>query len=311
MPLSRRLRVAAALGVMALVLAVASTDYTVKPGDTLSKIARENGVTVAALVEANVLSNPNLIFVGQTLVIPLAGGGAAYHIVQPGETLSEIARLYDTTAQRVADLNGFPDPNLIYPGSRLLIAGEPQEFQPEVDQSAGVYIVRKGDTLGRIAAAHGTTVTALTEANGIRDPNLIRIGQNLRVPASGWICPVPGSSFINDWGFPRSGGRFHEGNDLYAPANTPVLAPVSGEVEPVEGSRGGIQFWLEGDDGVLYIGTHMSAFGAAGRVFAGDVVGYVGDSGNAKGSSPHLHFEIHPEYNKPVNPYATLVKACG
>ncbi len=293
-----------------MLLLLASIDYTVEPGDTVSHIAQEHDVSTHDLIEANDIRDPDLIIVGQVLVIPQSEGQAIYHVVQSGETLSEIAKTYGTTAQEIADINGFPNPNLIYPGNRLLINGEPPDFEPAVAEN-GTYRVRPGDNLARIARAHGTTVAALAEANGITDVDLVYIDQMLQIPGTGWHCPVPGATFMNDWGFPRNGGRFHEGNDLYAPEGTPVIAPVPGVVEHVDGTIGGLQFWLNGDDGVLYIGSHMSRFGSDGRVAAGTVVGHVGTTGNARGSSPHLHFEIHPVYNDPINPYPVLSEACG
>ena len=127
-----------------------------------------------------------------------------------------------------------------------------------------------------------------------------------KVPSSGWICPLPDAHYINDWGFPRSGGRFHEGNDLFSPRGTVVRAPVSGVVSYLTGSIGGLQFRLEGDDGNNYFGSHLSAIGKQGRVAAGDGIGEVGNSGNAAGTSPHLHFEIHPGRGGAANPYPTL-----
>ena len=132
------------------------------------------------------------------------------------------------------------------------------------------------------------------------------------VIASGnWICPVQGPrAFTNDWGQPRSGGRRHEGTDIMAPRGTPVVASVGGLVRHHNSSLGGLSFFLSGDDGNTYFGTHLDSFGAQGRVAAGTVVGYVGNSGNARGASPHLHFEIHPGGGGPVNPYPTLAKYC-
>ncbi len=86
---------------------------------------------------------------------------------------------------------------------------------------------------------------------------------------------------------------------------------MSGTVRRVEGTIGGLQFWLDGDDGHTYVGTHLEAFGAGGEVAAGTVIGHVGTTGNARGSRPHLHFEIHPNGGTPVNPYPTLQAACN
>jgi murein DD-endopeptidase MepM/ murein hydrolase activator NlpD len=119
---------------------------------------------------------------------------------------------------------------------------------------------------------------------------------------------VAGAKFMNDWGFPRAGGsRFHEGNDLFVSGGTPVRAPVSGVVEHKTGTIGGLQFRLTGSDGVVYIGSHMSEFGKKGKVAAGDVVGYVGNTGNAVGTPTHLHFGMYHK-GTVVNPYPTLVK---
>ena len=131
------------------------------------------------------------------------------------------------------------------------------------------------------------------------------------VDSAGWLCPIQTATFFNDWGFPRTGGRFHEGNDMFAARGTPILAPVSGTLRQIVGTIGGYQFNLDGDDGNLYIGSHMDSFAKDGYVQAGDTIGYVGDSGNAKGSRPHMHFEIHAEGKTPVNPYPALAGACG
>ena len=130
------------------------------------------------------------------------------------------------------------------------------------------------------------------------------------IATGSWVCPVQGPrSFSNDYGQPRSGGRTHQGNDILSPKGTPVVASVGGSVKHHNSSLGGLSYYLSGEDGNVYFGTHLSAFGASGRVSAGTVIGYVGDSGNARGT-PHLHFEIHPGGGGPVNPYATLSRYC-
>jgi murein DD-endopeptidase MepM/ murein hydrolase activator NlpD len=127
----------------------------------------------------------------------------------------------------------------------------------------------------------------------------------------GMVCPVAGPhSFIDSWGYPRSGGRAHKGVDMMARIGVPVVAPVSGTVSHRGNSIGGLSFHLSGDNGHYYYGTHLSRYGQAGRVSAGTVIGYVGDTGNARGM-PHLHFEIHPNHSGPVNPYPATRAACG
>ncbi len=128
-----------------------------------------------------------------------------------------------------------------------------------------------------------------------------------------WVCPVQGgATFTNDWGFPRSGGRRHQGNDLFAARGTPVVASVGGSYRRSANGLGGISYYLQGDDGNTYYGTHMSGYGPVGpgRVPQGAVLGFVGNSGNARGTSPHLHFEIRPGGGGPVNPYPTVSRAC-
>lgn len=140
-------------------------------------------------------------------------------------------------------------------------------------------------------------------------------GSNSGVGAiAGFRCPLPGSSFIDTWGFPRSGGRSHRGVDMFQRWDAPVIATASGSVSLGHGGLGGRTIWLNGDDGYGYYYAHLSGFNVSSgqRVNAGDVIGFNGDSGNARGGSPHLHFEIHPGGRgaRAVNPYPTVVAAC-
>jgi murein DD-endopeptidase MepM/ murein hydrolase activator NlpD len=83
---------------------------------------------------------------------------------------------------------------------------------------------------------------------------------------------------------------------------------VAGTVQFIVGSVGGNQFFLDGVDGVRYLGSHLDSFkGKDRKVAAGEVLGFVGTSGNAQGSSPHLHFGIYID-GKAVNPYPTLLQ---
>ena len=288
--------------------------HVVASGDTVGEIAARYATSVSAIVDANGLRNANLIKIGQRLTIPGSGTNGEdaplYHVVQRGESLASIAAKYGIPVETVAAANGMQPNSLIYVGTRLRLTPGPSYDAP--DTTSEVHIVQTGESLGTIAAKYGTSVSRLVDINSISNPNLIRVGQRLVVSGSGssFVCPVPGSSFFNDWGFPRSGGRFHEGNDMFAAGGSPVLAPVSGRVEHVNGTIGGLQFWLYGDDGNLYIGTHMASFGSSGRVNAGTVVGTVGDSGNARGARPHLHFEVMIDGEQNINPYPLISKAC-
>jgi murein DD-endopeptidase MepM/ murein hydrolase activator NlpD len=125
------------------------------------------------------------------------------------------------------------------------------------------------------------------------------------------ICPVAGVSAYGDtWGAPRSGGRRHMGVDMIAPTGTPLQAVVSGTVVRKTNQLGGITIALFGDNGNRYYYAHMSAYeGEPGRVEQGQVVGRVGESGNATGI-PHLHFEVRPGGGVNVNPYPS-VRAAG
>ncbi len=125
-------------------------------------------------------------------------------------------------------------------------------------------------------------------------------------------CPVRGDhNFIDSWGFPRSGGRRHKGVDILAPIGTPIVAPVNGVVQFRSNSVGGRSFHLTDEFGNYYYGTHLSGYGdQEGQVRAGQVIGYVGDDGNAAGI-PHLHFEIHPgRRGNQINPYTDSAAVC-
>lgn len=131
-------------------------------------------------------------------------------------------------------------------------------------------------------------------------------------PSGGALCPINGAtSFSDTWGAPRSGGRRHQGVDMFATRGTPIVAHVSGEVRHSQSGLGGLQYYLYGDDGNRYFGSHLDSFGASGQVEAGTVIGTVGNTGNARWTSPHLHFEVHPGGGSAINPTPYVSAACG
>ena len=121
---NRRLRALIAGAVLTLLVALFSVHYTVRRGDTLGRIARENGVSLSDLVGANDISNPNLIHVGQILVIPgEKGEPEVIHVVARGETLGKIASKYGSTVSALAMRNAIANPNLIRIGQSLVVSG--------------------------------------------------------------------------------------------------------------------------------------------------------------------------------------------
>jgi septal ring factor EnvC (AmiA/AmiB activator) len=129
-------------------------------------------------------------------------------------------------------------------------------------------------------------------------------------------CPVDGpTSFTDTYGDPRSGGRAHQGVDMYAAMGTPAAAIVDGSVlRKASSGAGGISLYYTGNDGNEYFYAHLSKYADISpgqKMSAGDHVGFVGDSGNAQGGPPHLHFEVRPQGGAPINPTPTARRACG
>ena len=124
--------------------------------------------------------------------------------------------------------------------------------------------------------------------------------------------PVGGrATFVDDWWYPRFGPgpdvvRLHQGTDIFAAYGTPARAPADGLLKQSFNPIGGLAAYVFQPDGTYFYLAHLSRY-EAGQVTgqavkAGDVIGYVGDSGNARGGSPHVHFEVHPRGGGPVNP---------
>lgn len=138
----------------------------------------------------------------------------------------------------------------------------------------------------------------------------------------GMVCPVQGAvagrDFINDWGFPRSGGRWHQGNDLFANRGTPVVAVHDARVvawnpPSAPTALGGITVTYETAEGSRWYNAHLDtiAEGIApgASVSRGQVIGTVGNTGNARTTPPHLH--LGRRYGgSPVNPWPTVRQYC-
>jgi murein DD-endopeptidase MepM/ murein hydrolase activator NlpD len=142
-----------------------------------------------------------------------------------------------------------------------------------------------------------------------------------KLTAGGYVFPVYGpSSFVDTFGALRGdiSTGWHHGDDIFAPLGAPLLAVASGTVFSVGWNRvGGNRLWLRDGQGNLFYYAHLSAFSPlavnGSEVNAGDVVGFVGNTGDAQGTPFHLHFEIHPVgllglgYDGAVNPTSYLL----
>ena len=126
---------------------------------------------------------------------------------------------------------------------------------------------------------------------------------------SGIVCPVAGPhAFADTWGAARSGGRSHEGVDMMAPSGTPLVAVESGYAEFKTTRLGGNSVWVNGNSGTRYFYAHLSAWeGSSRNVSQGEVIGYVGATGNT--TANHLHFELRPG-GRAVNPYPYVRAVC-
>lgn len=194
------------------------------------------------------------------------------------------------------------------------------EWDPEYTQQAGPVDEISDIDTGLTPAEYAALVDASLVAPVYGpDPILASV--------DGKVCPVAGPvRFIDDWGFPRSGGRTHKGNDLFADRGTPLVAVADGRVlrtDPVDhykpgtahGDLGGITVWLVDNDGVAYYYAHMlriePGITAGVPVTAGQVIGYLSNTGNARTTPPHTHFEVHPNGGAAVDPYPLVSVLCA
>ncbi|RKQ34324.1 LysM peptidoglycan-binding domain-containing protein [Oceanobacillus halophilus] len=171
-----------------------STSYQVVSGDTLYKIATENGTTVDAIKQANGLTSNNLQ-VGQTLTIPTGGTttpvqskSKSYQVVR-GDTLYKIATENGTTVDSIKQANGLTSNNLQIGQTLTIPTGG---TTTPVQSKSTSYQVVPGDTLYKIATQNGTTVYAIKQANGLTTNNL-QVGQMLTIPTGG-TAPVQSKS---------------------------------------------------------------------------------------------------------------------
>ena len=177
------------------------------------------------------------------------------------------------------------------------------------------------DILSEAEHEHAATQIAEDAARGDAALTTLTVGmwQRAQRGLRDIVFPVVGPhAFGSDFGAPRMVGtpdqHTHEGNDIAAPLGAQLVAVEPGMVVAMGNDRlGGIKLWLAGRSGTYYYYAHLSKFAddvhEGDIVPAGTVVGYVGNTGNAAGGIPHLHFEIHPNGGPAVDPYQYLAAA--
>ncbi len=187
----------------------------------------------------------------------------------------------------------------------LVAAYEKQEAERRAREEAARRAAAEAEA--RRQAALSTTTTTTSPPSSPTVPPTI---------TDGMACPVNGAvTFTDTWGAPRSGGRTHKGVDMIAAKGTPLVAIESGTIRKLgNGGLGGITIWITGNSGDQYYYAHLNAWAdglkAGQSVSVGDLVGYVGNTGNARYTVSHLHFEYHPGGGSAVNPTPLVTSLC-
>ena len=209
--------------------------------------------------------------------------------VDMSRTMSELEHLSEQLAEREKTLAATEEEYL----------AEADRLQSQFDSVSAEYAELQR-RLARVApTSSAPAVVAAPAASSIPSTN-------------GKACPIgQPHSFIDSWGYPRSGGRTHEGVDMMASYGTPVYAIVSGSITYAGyGDSAGNWQILSGSDGNAYWYMHnQTNMVSGGSVQAGQQIATVGDTGNATGV-PHLHFEYHPGGGGAVNPYPLVAAIC-
>ncbi|MGP4061108.1 LysM peptidoglycan-binding domain-containing protein [Halobacillus sp. H74] len=142
--------------------------HVVQQGESLWQIAQFYGSNINQIILVNQLSNPDVVVIGQALVIPETN---KEYVIQQGDTLWSIAQRFAVTTGELAEMNNIADPSLLYIGEMLILP-------------YFTYVVQPGDNLWSIANRNGVTVSQIVQANNISNPALINVGTPLRIPAA-------------------------------------------------------------------------------------------------------------------------------
>ncbi|MBV8597259.1 MAG: M23 family metallopeptidase [Actinobacteria bacterium] len=199
-------------------------------------------------------------------------------------------------------------------GDRSVVPASPLAPQPLVSPK----LIERPEVTPPAVAPTPDTVTT-TPAPPAKGPTGLPLKVTPPLKGGPYVFPVTGGNVIfgDTYGAFRTDvpGGWHHGDDIFAPLGTPVVAVAKGTVNRVGWQRlGGWRLWVRDDVGDEFYYAHLSGYTPFGlkdkRVHAGEVLGYVGNTGDAAGGPTHLHLEIHPGGGAGVPPYPTVAFAC-
>lgn len=216
---------------------------------------------------------------------------------------ADVVELSKVEQQRLADAN------VQHELDRLRRARQEQEARQAAEEAAQAPAQQPAGG-GSSGSTNSGSTSSGDDRPGTTNPPHAAAPPPPSPPPGGMTCPVAGpTGFADTWGAPRSGGRSHQGVDMISPAGTPLAAASSGFAQFSTNRLGGNAVWLNADDGTRYYYAHLSAWEGSSRpVAAGEIIGYVGATGNT--TVNHLHFEVHPGGGNAVNPYPYVARAC-
>ena len=291
--------------------------HVITEGQSLYAVARLYDVSTANLIQANQLSPPYKLALGQRLLVPTAPGlrlsgyspapaaaapaPAEAHLVKPGDTVYSIARRYQVDMETLVHMNGIPASYFISPGQRLklpgrrdtgtALAGLPATGAAKLSSAAATATPQPQP----VAQATGVSWTQSTQSTVAMVPPPEVTGPIPKAPPRAgdkFLWPVEGKLLVN-YG-PKQGGLHNDGINIAAPRGSPVMAAENGVVAYVGNElRGfGNLLLIKHDGGWMTAYAHNEAIlvGRGAKVKRGQTVARVGESGSVV--TPQLHFEI-------------------
>ncbi len=166
----------------------ATVNHYMKNGETLSGVAKKYGVTVNDILKINKFKNPDKIYKGTRVMIPVKETTAkpaasqpkaktSVYTVKSGDTLGDIAYKYGTTVKEIRRLNNIKDPNKVAKGTKLVVSAS-----GSTPKASSTHVVKKGDTLWGISQEYGVSVSNLRNANNMSNGEKLYVGQKLTIP---------------------------------------------------------------------------------------------------------------------------------